>query len=335
MKHTEPVRVSIIVPMRNEAKYIGACLESILAQDYPHNLLEVWMVDGGSIDQTREIVAGFSQRADFVHLLDNPEQTTPHAMNYGLKAAQGDVIIIVGGHCTLAPDYIRHCVRLLQETDAACVGGLLTSQGEGWLSQSIAMAMSSPFGVGNARFRYATEAGFVDTVAFGAYRREVFETIGVFNPELTRNQDDELNYRLRQAGFKIYLSPEIQSVYYTRSSLGKLWKQYFQYGFWKIRVLRDYPGSVQARHLIPGLFVLGLSKALLGAPFHRHFRTLLKGILLPYVLASLFFGWKRCRQDIKYLPGVLTAFPILHLAYGSGFWWGLWQFLRSGQNPKA
>lgn len=329
----EPL-ISVILPVRNESAYIHKALESLQAQDYPADKIEIWVVDGLSTDDTRSQVMAMQQADPRIALLDNPQQTAPHAMNIGLAQARGEVIVRVDGHCTLAPDYLSQCVRLLQHTGAACVGGPLTSQGEGWWAQAIALAMSSPFGVGNARFRYADTPGYVDTLAFGAYRREVFDTIGHFNPELTRNQDDEFNYRLRQAGFQLYLSPEIRSVYYTRSSLKKLWSQYFQYGFWKIRVIRDYPGSVQARHLVPGLFVLGLAASLLGALSHRRLRPLPLAILLPYTLASLVFGLRRTRARRAYLPGVLSAFPVLHTAYGTGFWWGLLAALRSAPSER-
>ncbi|PKL80282.1 MAG: glycosyltransferase family 2 protein [Candidatus Melainabacteria bacterium HGW-Melainabacteria-1] len=327
MLNMQPL-ISIIVPIRNEAAYISRCLNSLAAQDYPQDRLEVLIVDGRSDDGTQSIVAAFAAQRDWIRLLDNPEQTAPYAMNYGLDAARGEIIVRVDGHCELAPDYLRTAVRLLAETGAACVGGPLISLGDSDRAQAIALAMSSPFGVGNAKFRYADQAGWVDTLAFGAYQRNVFETVGRFNPELTRNQDDEFNWRLRAAGLRIWLSPELKSVYYTRGSYRQLWRQYYQYGFWKIRVIREHPGSVQARHLIPAGFVLALGLSLLGLG-NRRTRALPLAVLGPYALGAMSFGLRRCRRQSKYLPAVLAAFPVLHLGYGFGFLAGLAQLLRA------
>jgi succinoglycan biosynthesis protein ExoA len=318
--------VSIIVPIRNEADYIERCLDAIVAQDHP--TLECWVIDGMSTDATRDLLTPYLQKYAWIRCLDNPEQTAPYAMNYGLAEVTGEVIIRVDGHCEIASDYVSNCLRLLDETGADCVGGPLVSQGDTRRAQAIALAMSSPFGVGNARFRYSQTPGWVDTLAFGAYRKAVFDTVGHFNSELTRNQDDEFNYRLRSAGCKIYLSPDIQAVYYTRGSFHKLWKQYQGYGLWKIRVMQQYPGSTQWRHLVPAGFVAGLSLGLLGAGTRRG-RQGLALILGPYSLLALVMGIRRCRSATTvarpwiYLPEMLMSFPLLHLAYGVGFWRGI------------
>lgn len=331
--------VSIIVPIRNEADYIERCLNALIAQD--HAALECWVVDGMSTDATRQLLAPYLQKYPWMHCVDNPEQTAPYAMNYGLEKVTGEVIIRVDGHCEIAPDYVSSCLRVLNETGADCVGGPLVSQGDTRRAQAIALAMSSPFGVGNARFRYSQTPGWVDTLAFGAYRKAVFDTVGHFNPELTRNQDDEFNYRLRSAGCKIYLSPDIRAVYYTRGSFRKLWKQYQDYGLWKIRVMQQYPGSTQWRHLVPAAFVAGLSLGLLGSATRRG-RQLLALIVIPYSLLALVMGARRCRQAAAlgssqssgpwaYFPELLASFPVLHMAYGIGFWRGILQVIRAGK----
>lgn len=319
--------VSILVPIRNEEAYIERCIQAILSQDHP--AIECWIIDGMSTDRTRSLLVPFLEKYRWIHLCDNPEQTAPHAMNYGLEVARGDVIIRVDGHCEIAPDYVSTCLRLLDETGADCVGGPLVNRGETPRAEAIALAMSSPFGVGNARFRYSQKPAWVDTLAFGAYRKTVFEKIGHFNPDLTRNQDDEFNYRLRAAGCRIYLSPEIRAVYYTRGTYRQLWKQYHGYGFWKFRVMRDHPGSTQIRHLVPGIFAMGLLGGLLSSGTRRG-RCFLTLMLLPYTLLALIMGIKRTAQKPKALPEVLLSFPILHLAYGVGFWQGLVKQLRSG-----
>lgn len=330
--------VSIVIPIRNEAAYIERCLDAIVAQD--HRALECWVVDGMSTDQTRQLLAPYLQKHAWIRCLDNPEQTAPYAMNYGLAQVSGEVIIRVDGHCEIAPDYVSRCLHLLNETGADCVGGPLVSQGDTRRAQAIALAMSSPFGVGNARFRYSQKPGWVDTLAFGAYRKAVFDTVGHFNPELTRNQDDEFNYRLRSAGCTIYLSPEIRAIYYTRGTYRKLWQQYQGYGLWKVRVMQQYPGSTQWRHLIPGGFVAALTLGLLGHRTRRG-QQFLALILVLYSLLALLLGFRRCQREASslrsssawsYLPEMLGSFPILHLAYGVGFWRGVFQGLISGSS---
>ncbi len=334
--------VSILVPIRNEAQYIQRCLDAIAAQDHPE--LECWIIDGMSDDNTRSLIAPYLEKHPWMHVLDNPERTAPYALNYGLEKATGEVIIRVDGHCEIASDYVSSCLRVMEESGADCVGGPLVSQGDSARAEAIAMAMSSPFGVGNARFRYSQQAAWVDTLAFGAYRRVVFDTVGSFNPELTRNQDDEFNYRVREAGFLIYLSPEIRAVYYTRGSFKKLWQQYAGYGLWKVRVMKAYPKSIQMRHLVPGLFVAGLSGStaltLIAMLFQKAGQChrapqlvkkgplLLKAIVYPYALLGLLMGVKRTKKQWRYLPDILLSFPILHLAYGSGFWQGVWQSVK-------
>lgn len=320
-------QISVIVPIRNEAAFIERCLTSLIHQTLARDRFEVLVVDGRSTDKTREIVSRFVEHTPFLRLLDNPGQTAPHAMNIGLEEARADVIVRVDGHCELDPDYLETALEILAETGAGCVGGPLKNVGETYWARAIALGMSSPFGVGNALFRYAEQASEVDTLAFGAYRREVFETVGPFNEELTRNQDDEYNYRVRAAGFKIWLDPRLRSVYYTRGTLKSLWKQYYQYGFWKIRVLELHPGSLQLRHLIPALFWLALISGVLAALLLRPWGLLLlPAVVLSYLLGDLLFAWRQSRQnrqdsqDKQYFTALLLVFPTLHLSYGAGFW---------------
>lgn len=319
--------VSVLIPIRNEVAYIERCLFSVLRQTLPANQIEILVIDGRSTDLTREKVIQLQGVYPQITLLDNPQQTAPYAMNIGLKQAAGDVLVRVDGHCEIAPDYLERCLAVLEQTGAGCVGGRLNNIGETDMARAIALGMSSPFGVGNALFRYTQTACEVDTLAFGAYRREVIERVGLFNEALTRNQDDEYNYRVRAAGYKIWLDPRIQANYYTRGSLKTLWKQYYQYGFWKIKVLRQYPRSLQLRHLIPAGFVLsliatgGLSLVTVWGRF------LFCGIVGLYLLADLFFSMRQSRSSWRLFPALMLIFPTLHLAYGCGFLLALPQFL--------
>lgn len=319
---------SIIMPIRNEAGFIERSLEAVLTQDYPADRLEVLVVDGMSDDGTREIVQGILTGNQRARMLDNPQCIVPTALNTGLAEAQGEIIIRVDGHAVIESDYVARCVQALEETGADCVGGSIHTVATTPAAQAIALAMGSPFGVGGARFRTThNQAMWVDTLAFGAYRREVFDRVGLFDEELVRNQDDEFNYRLREAGGRIWLDPRIRSTYYARSTFGSLWRQYYQYGYWKVRVFQKVPGSAQLRHWVPPLFVLALAGGLLAAlliPILRPFY--LTGLVL-YALASLAAsahiatsaGWRHLWR----LP---LAFATLHLAYGLGFWAGVAHF---------
>jgi len=227
--------VSIILPIRNEARYIERTFNAVIGQDYPTNRMEILVVDGMSIDGTREILIHITRWAPHlsIQILDNPQKIVPPALNIGLQCASGDIVIRVDGHCEIAPDYVSRCVQLLQENAADGVGGPIETIGEDQLSQTIALAMGSPFGVGGSAFRTVKDrAMLVDSVPFPAYPRQIIEKAGLYDEELARNQDDEYNYRIRKLGGKILLSPDIRSRYYSRASLCKLWRQYYQYGFW-------------------------------------------------------------------------------------------------------
>jgi succinoglycan biosynthesis protein ExoA len=256
--------------------------------------------------------------------LSNEKKITPVAFNIGIKNARGSIVAIMGAHCSLAPDYVSTCVHYLSTREADCVGGPIQSIGEGFWGEAISLAMSSPFGVGDAHFRYSHQERYVDTVAFGAYRREVFDKIGLFDEKLVRNQDYDLNYRLRKAGGKILLTPAIKSHYYTRASLKKLWSQYFQYGFWKVQMLRKHPRSARARQLVPPLFALTLllSGALSAVSSLAFWAFAL--VIASYLGLSLVFSFSiAARKGWRYLPTLPVIFAYLHLSWGLGFLYSL------------
>ena len=319
--------VSVIMPIRNEGAFIRHTLHAVLTQDYPPDRLEVLVVDGMSTDDTRVIIAALQQEHPNLKLLDNPAQIVPPALNIGITQAAGDIIVRVDGHTIIEPDYVRQCVIGLQQSDAINVGGKMTASGETPFGEVVALATSTPFGVGGARFHYSDEEEYVDTVYLGAWWRHAFTQFGGFDEELVRDQDDEFNYRLRKHGGRILLRPQIKSRYTVRGSPYKLWRQYYQYGFWKVRVLQKHPGQMRPRQFIPPLFALALSGSLLLTFLHSLGWLLLAIICGAYLAANLIasvwtaskFGWRH----FLYLPFV---FAILHLGYGFGFLVGLLRF---------
>jgi glycosyltransferase involved in cell wall biosynthesis len=317
----------VLVPVRNEERYIERCLYSIANQDYPRGLIEVIVIDGQSDDSTREIVTRFAHESTIdLRLIENPRRVPAPAMNLGIDAARGDVILRVDGHAALAPDYLRLCIDALYADDADCAGGVLESEGDTYTGAAIALAMSSRFGVGGAAFRVggagAAGTAAVDTVAFGVYRRDVFDRIGRFAEDLEHGEDDEFNYRLRDAGGTILLVPRARSRYTVRGDLPSLWRQYFGYGRAKPEVLRRHATQAQPRQFAPAMFVAALGYFGIGALFGRGgaIKSLVGVYTLLATLASLVLasghGWRR-------LPLLPAVFACLHVSYGLGFLTGV------------
>ena len=320
--------VSAIVAMRDEEAFIGKCLDSLAAQDYPSELLEILVVDGRSTDRSREIVSTKQENMPRLRLLDNEKLISPAAFNIGIREARGQVLIIISAHCYLAPDYVTSCVEYLSKTDADCVGGPIETIGETDTARAIALAMSSPFGVGDALFRYSEREQYVDTLAFGAYRREVFERVGLFDEKLAGSEDDEFNYRLRSHGGKLLLTPAIRSFYYGRGSLAALCRQYFRYGLGKVRVVARHPKLVRLRHFVPALFVASLIVCALLGLASPWFALLLALVIGCYLVFSLSAAARiAAREGWRYLPLLPAAFACLHLSYGAGFLLGVGRFL--------
>jgi glycosyltransferase involved in cell wall biosynthesis len=320
--------VSVIMPVRNEAAYIERSLGSVLAQDYPAGRMEILVVDGLSDDGTREAVLAHQGVHPHIRLLDNPARIVPPGLNLGIRQARGEIVVRVDGHCEIAPDYVSRCVQHLCEDQVDAVGGPIETIGETAEAEAIALAMSSWFGVGGSAFRTIDDrAMLVETVAFPAYRRETLQRLGPFDEELVRNQDDEYNYRLIKAGGKILLSPDIRSRYYSRSSLPKLWRQYYQYGFWKVRVMQKHPRQMRWRQFVPAAFVAGLAGSLLAGVFWRPFRLVAALIVVLYGLANSAASFSMAaRRGRPHAGRLLLIHPIMHVSYGLGFLAGLAHF---------
>ncbi|MGH9317405.1 MAG: glycosyltransferase family 2 protein [Thermoanaerobaculia bacterium] len=325
--------VSVVMPIRNERPYISRSLNAALAQDYPADRMEVIVADGQSTDGTREFVRSLQSAHPNLKLLDNAGRIAPTGLNAAVAVSKGEILVRVDGHCEISRDYVRGCVRLLREHGVEAVGGPLDTIGETPLSRVIAVATSSRFGVGGSAFRTVrNQTVLTDTVAFPAYTREAIERAGPFDEELLRNQDDEYNYRLRELGGRVLLSEEIPVRYWSRGSLRSLWRQYFQYGFFKVRVFQKHPRQMRARQFVPPLFVGSLIVAISWAPFSAAGAWTLLGVAVAYAVANLASSVEESRRlESRTRPVLPLAFAILHFAYGLGFWVGLARFWNRWQ----
>ena len=329
MTHADAMtkRVTVILPCRNEALHIDACLDSIIASAYPAERMEILVIDGMSDDGTREVIERYTRAHPHIRMLDNPGRIVPTALNIGIRAATGDIIVRMDGHVVCPPEYIPRLVGALLEGGADNVGGCLITlpHDASAVSQAIAIAMSHPFGVGNAHFRIgAKQPRYVDTVPFGCFRRELFKRIGLFDEELVRNQDDEFNHRIIRHGGKVRLIPDVVCYYYARGSLRKAARMFYQYGAFKPLVARKVGRIMTVRQLVPAMFVLALSGTAVGALLWPPLGWLGAGILAAYL-----FGVGACAFPIARSHGMrcalalMAALPVVHLSYGFGFLRGL------------
>lgn len=324
-----PPSVSIIVPCYNEQATIRKLLEAILRQDYPRAEMEVVIADGLSQDATRAEIAAFqAEHPDLeVRVVDNTARTIPSAVNCGIRAARGKTIIRMDAHSHPYPDYVRRSLEALQAGLGDNVGGVWEIQpgGAGWMAQSIAAAAAHPLGAGDARYRNtAAQASEVDTVPFGAFRRSLVDKIGWIDETLLSNEDYEFNTRIRQAGGRIWLDPQIVSVYYARSTLRDLARQYGRYGYWKFRMLRRYPATLRWRQALPPLFVAGVMALALFA-WWQPARWLLALSLVLYGALLLLAGAHAAYRQRKpfLLFGLPLALATMHFAWGSSFLWSM------------
>ncbi|HEX8160356.1 MAG TPA: glycosyltransferase family 2 protein [Pyrinomonadaceae bacterium] len=329
--------VTVVMPVRDEAAFIARSLGAVLAQDYPPGRVEIIVADGMSTDGTREIVASLQARHARLRLVDNPGRIAPTALNAALRAARGEVVVRVDGHCEIASDYVRRCVECLARERVEGVGGPIETVGETATARAIAAAMSSSFGVGGSAFRTVRDRRMlVDSIAFPAYTRRAIERAGLFDEELIRNQDDEYNYRLRALGARLLLAPEIRARYYSRGTLRSLRRQYFQYGYWKVRVMQKHPRQMSARQFAPPTFAAALSILSLLSPFFVAARLALAALAVAYAAANLCASALTARKNgWRLLPLLPAAFATLHLAYGFGFLAGLFKFWNRWRDRRG
>ena len=316
---SRPPLVSVVFPIRNEAGHIAASLDAVLAQDYPPDRMEVIVADGMSGDGTREIVLRYGARDPRVRLIDNPGRIVPTGLNAALRAAQGAVIVRVDGHTLIERSYVSEAVAALGRTGADVVGGNMSAAGRTAFGRAVALATSTPAGVGGSAFHYKEAEGPAESVYMGVFRRDVFERFGLFDAGLVRNQDDEFNYRVRERGGRICLVPSLRSTYAPRESPSKLFRQYFQYGLYKVRVALLHPRMMRSRHVVPAAFVLALASLAAASWFSSVALVVLGALLAAHALAALLFSARSAARDPAAWLLVPATTLILHVAYGSGF----------------
>ncbi len=323
--------VSVLMPVFNEERFIGQSLRAVLEQDYPPECLEMIVADGRSTDRTRDIVRAFQAKHRNVRLIDNPGRIVSTGLNRALESARGAIVVRLDGHCEYPKDYVRKIVELRERTGADDAGGVLVPLGNGsFTSQAVAAAYYSPVGIGSALRGYAhsTEVCEVDTVHGGCWQREYLVAIGGFDEAMVRNQDDELSFRMRKAGGRIVRSSAIRVKYWVRDSYRKLFMQFAQYGYWKVRVLQKHPRQSSVRHIVPSLFILVLLTSAVVAPFSMIGRWALAIIAGGYTLAMGWAGLREAvRSDLRLWPGIAFAIPVMHFGYGTGFLLGWLRWL--------
>ena len=317
--------VSVVVPCRNEKDHIEACVRSILAQEAPPQGFEVIVADGMSDDGTRDILKQFAAEDPRLRVIDNPGRITPCGINAGIRHARGQYIAIMGAHTDYAPDYLRKCVQILDEhPEVCCSGGPILSQGKNVFGRGVAAAMSHPVGVGNAKHRFPDYEGYAEGACFPMFRRETFDKIGLYDESLVRNQDDELNYRVARHGGRIFISPQARCSYHVRERPSQLFWQYFQYGYWRVAVLKKHQLPASIRQIAPST-LLFLMLVLLGVGLCLPGWGRLTAAVLPVAYASILIG---AAAGVAIKQGILIglmlpcAAAIMHIASAAGFFWG-------------
>ena len=316
--------VSVIVPCRNEERFIGACLDALLAQTYPRERIEILVADGRSKDGTRRVVERAASRDNRIRVIDNAGRFAASGLNRGIEAAVGSVIIRVDAHGAVATDFIEQNVRLLAaHPEAWSVGGPIVHRGVGATGRAIATAMSHPFGVGNARHRFSDYEGDVDSAAFPAYRRATFDRVGAFDERFVRNQDDELSLRIIRHGGRILVSTAVRFTYHVRERFGGLFRQYLQYGYWKVAVIRKHGRPASLRVFAPVLLVGSIAASVLAWSLGLEFAALV--LAVPggaYMVANIGVSLGIAitpRVGVGIAMRVPVAFVLMHAGYGLGF----------------
>jgi len=310
------MKLSVVCPIYNEEKYIEQVI-AFFQQALPLEK-ELFLIDGGSTDSTKAIIASFTDAN--IHLIDNPDKIVPFALNKAIPLCKGEFIVRLDAHTEYHKDYFTEILATFEKTDASIVGGPMIAAGETPTQRAVAYCTSTSFGVGNSKFHDSAYEGYVDSVYLGAWRREIFDELGLFDTRLKRNQDDEFHYRAKSKGHKIYLNPSIKSKYYPRDTFAKLFKQYHQYGLYKPMVLRKIKSEIKLRHLIPSCFCLYF----ILLPILSVVSTVFAIPAYMYLLLDVYFSFSN-KMDFKEKIQSLFIYPTLHIAYGSGFVLGLFK----------
>jgi glycosyltransferase involved in cell wall biosynthesis len=335
-------KVSVIIPCRNEEAFIGKVLSNVLNQDYPKELLEVFVVDGLSTDATAEIIKEFSEKYSFINYLSNEFKVVPFALNQAIRLAKGEIIVRLDAHAIYPKNYISKLVGYLDELKADNVGGVWKTvpADNSLIELAIAEATSGRFGIGNAHYRLgAKEVKEVDTVPYGCYRRDVFDRIGLFDEELVRNQDDEFNARLIKNGGKIFLVPDVEIIYFARDSVNKMCRMFYQYGLFKPLVNRKLGSAATLRQFAPPMFTLLLFTLIAGSFSNIIMLIPLAAVLTLHMLSGIIAAYPSTKKNKKY--ALFFVMPVLylfiHLSYGIGYLEGILRFtiLRKGVHYQS
>lgn len=329
--------VSAVIPCRNEIKAIEATVRALLATNHPK--IEVLVVDGMSEDGTRDVVKKLMQEDPRVRLVDNPKKLTPYAFNLGVVNARGEFVQIVGSRNVLDPNYIPLLLEALKlSPEVACAGGDYQHVYDSAAGRMISLAMESKFGMGFGNYRTMEADTYVDTVGIPLYHRQIFEKIGMFDEMLTRNQDDEFNFRVRQMGFKIMYVHSAKATYLVRGSLKKAFHQFFQYGYFKVFVNRKHKAVTTGRQMVPAMFLAALVLLTLGSLLPLGWATtIFRALLIWMLIAYILLGMKLAGRDLtlaERFQVVKTCF-VLHVGYGYGYWMGIWDFLIFSHQPRV
>jgi glycosyltransferase involved in cell wall biosynthesis len=324
-----PPIVSVIVPCYNEYGTITLLLDALYAQSYPKNAMEVVIADGGSEDGTLEMIDEWCKKhPDLkVNLVNNPKRIIPAALNSAIKASKGEFIVRLDAHSKPREDYVKRSLMDLEKELGQNVGGVWDIQpgADHWIARGIAAAAGHPIGVGGAQYRYTDKAAYVDTVPFGAFKRDLIDKIGMFDESLLTNEDYEFNTRVRQSGGKIWLDPEIRSVYFARKDLRSLARQYWRYGYWKWHMLRRYPETLRPRQALPPLFILSLIILFVFSLFLPQALYVLLSLISLYIIILILAGIQLSlrQKDPALILGAPLAIACMHFSWGSGFIWGV------------
>lgn len=325
----EEVLVSIIIPVRNEEKYISKCIESVLKQDFDRKNMELILIDGNSEDKTVEIIKNFMNEYDFIKIYENPRKTVQYALNIGIKNATGKYIVRMDAHSEYADDYVSKCVEYLEKTGAENVGGPMIAKGKTQIQNVIAASYHSPFAMGGGKFHDENYEGYADTVYLGAFKRETLLRLNMYDEHLPRSEDDDLNFRILENDGKIFVTPKIKSVYYPRNTYSAVFKQFFEYGLWKVAVIKKHKKPARLSHLVPASFVIFVILFSILSFFSAFARNIFLFVMLLYLVLNLYFSLKN-----KHLSAfsdkirLVWVHFILHISYGLGFLCGIFKFWR-------
>lgn len=325
-KKSNDVIVSVVIPVFNEEKYIKNLLESLIFQDYCKENLEIILVDGMSSDKTREITNLYVQKYDYIKLVNNHKKTVQHGLNIGISNAVGKYIVRMDAHSEYEKDYISKCIEYLEKTDATNVGGPMVAVGKTRLQKIIAAAYHSKFALGGGRNHDKNYQGYVDTVFLGAFRKQDILKLNLYDINLTKNEDDDLCYRMTKNNMKIYMIPEIKSKYYPRDNIKDLFAQYYDYGLWKIAVIKKHKKPARISHIVPALFVAFLVLFGIFSVFSKIISSIFYIIMSLYLILNIYFSFRKNKLNFYDKIVLIWVHFVLHVSYGLGFLVGIFKF---------